>query len=329
MKKLLVVKGLKAYYQIGPEENVKAVDDVSLTLYEGEVLGIAGESGCGKSTLARSLSGLFLPPLRHISGEVLLDGVDITKIDGRKLRKEVLGKKISFIPQSSMNALNPTLRIKNFVVDLMREHNPELLEEEVLRRAEERFDSLSLSKKVLNSYPFELSGGMRQRTLVAVSTLMNPDIVVADEPTSALDVTSQRQVIELLAVMIERKIMKSLIFITHELPILGQIADRIAIMYAGQIIEIGMLSQVIFASCHPYTKTLMSSMIVPEEGMRERELPSVPGSPPDLRHPPNGCRFAQRCPQATDECRANDIKLRRFQGRLVRCIHPLKVEREL
>ena len=276
MKKLLVVKGLKAYYQIGPEENVKAVDDVSLTLYEGEVLGIAGESGCGKSTLARSLSGLFLPPLRHISGEVLLDGVDITKIDGRKLRKEVLGKKISFIPQSSMNALNPTLRIRNFVVDLMREHNPELLEEEVLRRAEERFDSLSLSKKVLDSYPFELSGGMRQRTLVAVSTLMNPDIVVADEPTSALDVTSQRQVIELLAVMIERKIMKSLIFITHELPILGQIADRIAIMYAGQIIEIGTLSQVIFASCHPYTKTLMSSMIVPEEGMREREL-SLPG----------------------------------------------------
>jgi len=329
MKELLIVKGIRAYYEIGPEENVKAVDDVSLRLYEGEVLGIAGESGCGKSTLAVSLSGLFSPPLRHISGEIFLDKkIDITKLNTRELRRSILGKKISFIPQSSMNALNPTLRIRNFVVDLMREHNPEISEEEVLRRAEERFDSLSLSRQVLDSYPFELSGGMKQRTLVVVSTLMNPEIVVADEPTSALDVSSQREVIELLEIMIRKKIMKSLIFITHELPILRQITDRIAIMYAGQIVEVGTTSQVIFAPCHPYTQTLMSSMIVPEEGMRKKELPSIPGNPPDLRHPPDGCKFAERCPLATDKCKTGAIELRSFQERLVRCIHPLRNKKD-
>jgi peptide/nickel transport system ATP-binding protein len=328
MKELLVVKDLKAYYHIGLGEDIKAVDGVSLTLYDGEVLGIAGESGCGKSTLAVSLSGLFTPPLRHINGQIFLDGIDIIKVNDRELRRSILGKKISFIPQSAMNALNPTLRSRDFVVDLMREHNPQISKQGVLKRAGDRFDSLSLPRSVLNSYPFQLSGGMKQRTLVVISTLMNPEVVIADEPTSALDVSSQREVIELLKVMIDRKVVKSLIFITHELPLLRQVADRIAVMYAGQVIEVGTVSQIIFTPCHPYTDALMSSMIVPEKGMRQKELPSIPGTPPDLSKPPSGCRFQDRCLRVTEECRNKAVELLNLKGRLIRCIHPLNIRKD-
>ncbi len=323
MKRVLMeVKSLKAYYKL-KNKTLKAVDSVDLKLFEGEVLGIAGESGCGKSTLAISLSGLFLPPLRYYGGEILLGETNITKMNRDVLRKQILGKRISFIPQSAMNALNPTLKIKNFIIDLLKEHEPQLTEKEIVERAEERFESLSLPKRVINAYPFELSGGMKQRTITVISTLMNPEILIADEPTSALDVSSQRQVIKLMKLLLEKGIIKSIIFITHELPLLKHVADRIVIMYAGQIMENGEAGDIIFRPLHPYTDMLMSSIITPEVGTRDKELPIVLGGPPSLYEELKGCRFAERCPYAKDECKDKDIEMKEIKGRIVRCLYPL------
>lgn len=327
MKKVVAnVENLEAYYKVKGRK-LKAVDKVSLKLYEGEVLGIAGESGCGKSTLAMSLSGLFLPPLKYESGKIMLKDIEISKMDRKSLRRNILGEKISFIPQSAMNALNPTLKIKKFIIDVLKEHEPELSEAEIMRRVEERLDSLSLPKRVIESYPFELSGGMKQRTITVISTLMNPDVLIADEPTSALDVSSQHQIIKLIKTLLERGIVKSVIFITHELPLLRHVADRIAIMYAGQIVEEGTTAQIVFSPLHPYTEMLMSSIITPEKGMKGKELPIVLGSPPNLYKISPGCRFAERCPYATEECRNNDIEFYKVGNRNVRCLHPLREER--
>lgn len=319
-KLLLRVENLRTYYQTRFGEKIRAVQGVSFDLSEGEVLGIAGESGCGKSTLGVSLSGLFPPPLKYEAGSVLLDGMDIMQMDKSKLRKDILGKRISFIPQSAMNALNPTMKIKDFIFDLMKEHNPEMSRKEIMERAEHRFESLSLPKRVLDSYPLELSGGMKQRTVVVISTLMNPDILIADEPTSALDVSSQKIVIKLMKRLFEERIIKSIIFITHELPLLRHIADRIAVMYAGEFVEFGNMEQVIFDPLHPYSKALMNSIIVPEKGIKGRKLVSIPGAPPDPRREIKGCKFASRCPWASEECRERQIEMKEVNGRLVRCL---------
>ena len=197
-KIMLKVDGLRAYYKTRSGERIRAVDNISFNLMEGEILGIAGESGCGKSTLAMAMSGLFLPPLTYESGSVFLDGENVIGKKEEELRKKILGRKYSYIPQSAMNALNPTLKIKNFVIDLLKEHDPRMSKNKVLDLTTERFESLSLPPWVIDLYPLELSGGMKQRVVIAVSTLMNPKVVVADEPTSALDVTSQKIVIKLI-----------------------------------------------------------------------------------------------------------------------------------
>jgi len=319
-KTLLEVKDLYTYYQTRLGEKIRAVNGVSFELKEGEILGIAGESGCGKSTLGISISGLFPPPLKYGKGSVKLDGIELTSINQSKLRKEILGKKLSFIPQSAMNALNPTLKVKKFIVDLVKEHEPELSEDEIIQRASERFESLSLPKRVLDAYALELSGGMKQRTIVVISTMMNPEVVIADEPTSALDVSSQKIVIKLIRQLFDEKIIKSVIFITHELPILRHIATKIAVMYAGEFVEVGTMQQVIFDPVHPYSNALMNSIIVPEKGIKGKKLPSIPGAPPDPRLEIKGCRFADRCPLADDECRKAPIEMKEVKGRLVRCI---------
>ncbi|PNR98595.1 ABC transporter ATP-binding protein [Petrotoga olearia] len=319
-KVILEVNNLKTYYHTRLGEKIKAVNSVSFNLYEGEILGIAGESGCGKSTLAMSLSGLFLSPLKYESGSVFLDNENIMQKKENELRKKILGKKYSYIPQSALNALNPTLKIKNFVIDLMKEHDPNMTEKEILNLAKERFESLSLPPRVLNLYPLELSGGMKQRVVVAISTIMNPEVVVADEPTSALDVTSQKIVIKLIKELFDKKIVKSIIFITHELPILRHICDRIAVMYAGEFVEVGNMKDVIFDPIHPYSQALMQSILVPEKGIKGKKLPSLPGSPPDLRKIPKGCRFADRCPLAIEDCKKDDVNLTKVGERSVRCI---------
>lgn len=232
---ILQVSGLKTYYRTRLKENVFAVDGVEFGLKEGQTLGIAGESGCGKSTLALSLMGFYFPPLHYGSGSIQINGTDIMQLSKEQLRSRILGKEIAYIPQAAMNALNPTLRIIRFIEDIMKEHRPEMKRPDVRKMAAERFQSLNLSPNVLDMYPNELSGGMKQRTVIAISTILNPNVLIADEPTSALDVTSQKAVIRLLKDLLKRKVIKSLVFITHELPLLYHVTDEIMVMYAGRL----------------------------------------------------------------------------------------------
>lgn len=319
MKELLITRDVRAYFRTVKGEEIKAVDGVSLTLSEGEVLGIAGESGCGKSTLSSVLSFTINPPLYLIEGEIRIDGQNALLMDKETLRRDVRGRYISVVPQGAMNALNPTIKIGSLIADVMQEHFPELKRAEALERAKERVRALSLPERVLNLYPHQLSGGMKQRVIIVISTLLNPSVLIADEPTSALDVSSQKTVIRLMVDLLRNNIIKSIIFITHELPLLRHFADRIAIMYAGKIVEIGPMEDVIFRSLHPYTKALMSSILVPEPEIKQSRIEGISGIPPDLKNPPSGCRFHPRCPYKMDICEMEEPEGRAIEKSQVWC----------
>jgi len=327
-KNILEVSGLKTFYKTRLKEKVFAVDGVDFVLEEGKTLGIAGESGCGKSTLALSLMGFYFAPLHYGEGSIVVDGTDIMKLSKEQLRKQVSGREIAYIPQAAMNALNPTMKIIRFIEDIMKEHRPELSKQQVWELAAERFQTLNLSPNVLNSYPNELSGGMKQRTVIAISTILNPKVLIADEPTSALDVTSQKAVVKLLKDLLDKKFIKSLVFITHELPLLYHVTDDIVVMYAGEIVERGTAHQMIFDPLHPYTKKLMGSIIVPEEGMKGHKLAAIPGAPPNLKKAIVGCRFAERCSFAKDSCRTGKIESRTVDGRIYRCHFDIRTLKE-
>jgi peptide/nickel transport system ATP-binding protein len=283
-------------------------------------LGIAGESGCGKSTLALSLMGYYFAPLHYTCGEIIIDGRDITRMHPDHIRKSILGQEIAYIPQAAMNALNPTRKVINFIEDVIQEHES-ATKKEIYERACELFDTLGLPPSVLNKYPVELSGGMKQRTVIAISVLLSPKVLIADEPTSALDVTSQKMVIKMIKRLMEYGMIDSLIFITHELPLLYNVTDDIMVMYAGQIVEKASAEEAVFDPLHPYSKGLMGSIIVPEKGLRDVKLTAIPGVPPNLKDPPAGCRFAERCKYARPECKVHSVDLRDIGGgRAYRCI---------
>ncbi len=292
---ILKVDDLKVYYKT-LRGSVKAIDGVTFTIRKGEVLGIAGESGCGKSTL---VNFFVLPkePMYHAGGSVILEDKDITKLSKDELRK-IRYEKISIIPQYSMDALSPTKKIRVIIRDIMREHGRHV----DYRLVEERLEMVNLSKRVLDMYPVELSGGMRQRATMVVSTLLNPKILIADEITSALDVSTQKFVIEMLMGFMEKKIVDSMVFITHDLSILYQIATRVMILYAGKVVEIGPMEEVIKRPVHPYTKALLYSLPEMNVRFKEKRLEGIPGHPPHLLNPPRGCRFHDRCPIAKNRC---------------------------
>jgi len=322
-KVILEVNGLTTKYITRFHEDVYAVDHVSLKVEEGKSLGIAGESGCGKSTLALSLMGYYFPPLHYTSGEIIIDGQNISGMDPDEVRKKILGKEIAYIPQAAMNALNPTQKVINFVQDVIQAHDPKAKKNEIRDMAEERFKMLGLPPDVLQRYPVELSGGMKQRTVIATSVILGPKVLIADEPSSALDVSSQKLVIKMLRDMMENGFVKAMIFITHELPLLYNVTDDIMVMYAGQIVERGTAKQVVFDPLHPYAKGLMGSIIVPEVGLRGIKLTAIPGVPPNLKNPPFGCRFAERCKYVKTECKTQFIGLRQAnEDREYRCIFP-------
>jgi peptide/nickel transport system ATP-binding protein len=277
---------------------VVPVDDVSFSVADGEIMGLAGESGSGKSTLGTSL--IYLDArMKHLGGLVELDGQKLPITDSRAMRPHRM-KEISLIPQYAMSALNPTRKIRRLIADLLRSHG--VREREVMTELRRRIALVGLDQDVLDRYPFELSGGMRQRVTLLLSTLLNPSLLIADEVTSALDVSTQRAVGEMLIEFRDRGFVKSMIAITHDLSILAQIADSILVMYAGRLAEKASTGSIIDAPLHPYTQLLLASL--PEVGLRydQATLTGIPGRPPSLANPPDGCRFRPRCPLAFDRC---------------------------
>ena len=319
-KVILEVNGLTTKYITRFREDVYAVSDVSFKIEEGKSLGIAGESGCGKSTLALSLMGYYFAPLHYMSGDIIIDGRNISGMKPDDVRKNILGTEIAYIPQAAMNALNPTRKVIRFIEDVIWAHDSKAKKKDIYDLARQRFEVLNLPEETLNKYAVELSGGMKQRTVIAVSTILSPKVLIADEPSSALDVTSQKMVIKMLHDLMELGYIKSMIFITHELPLLYNVTDDIMVMYAAQLVETGTADQMIFDPLHPYSKGLMGSILVPEHGTRDVKLVAIPGTPPNLKKPPKGCRFAERCKYATANCKVSEVAFNELENnRKCRC----------
>ena len=293
----LRVENLRVHYRT-LRGDVKALDGVTFAVADGEIMGVAGESGCGKSTLGKSLIRLD-GRMKHVAGTVELDGVTLPIADDNAMRRYRF-KEISLIPQYAMSALNPTRKIGRLVDELLasRGVDPSTLRVEI----ERRLTLVGLDRTVLNNYPIELSGGMKQRMVLVLSTLLDPALLVADEVTSALDVSTQRAVAETLVGFRDRGFVTSMMVVTHDISLVYQIADTIMVMYAGKLAEKAPADVVVNAPLHPYTQLLISSL--PEVGVRyaQRRLTGIPGRPPALLNPPTGCRFRDRCPLAFDRC---------------------------
>jgi peptide/nickel transport system ATP-binding protein len=293
----LHVEGLTVYYQ-SLRGDVKAVDGASFEIADGEIMGLAGESGCGKSTLGKSLIRMDAR-MRYVSGHVELDGEELPIWDDSKMNAFRF-KQVSIIPQYALSALNPTRRIGTMATELLASRHVRL--EDVLPEFKRRLKLVGLPEDVLHRFPIELSGGMKQRVVMVLSSVLDPSLLIADEVTSALDVSTQRAVAELLVEFRDRGFVKSMIVITHDLSVLYQIADTVLVMYAGKLAEKAPAETIVEAPKHPYTRLLLSSL--PEVGVRfaDKRLSGIPGRPPSLLDPPLGCRFKTRCPLAFANC---------------------------
>ncbi len=270
---------------------VRAVDAVDLTIGESEILGLAGESGCGKSTVANAVMQILRPPAHIESGRVLFRGEDLTRLSPEELRR-FRWRNVSMVFQSAMNALNPVMRVGDQFVDMMRAHE-QVSKRDALAQAGHLLELVGIDSRRVRSYPHELSGGMRQRVIIAMALALRPELVILDEPTTALDVVVQREILQQVSDL-QREFGFAVLFITHDLSLLLEFAHRIAIMYAGEIVEETTAHELHSSPLHPYTKGLMNSF-PPLHGPFER-MTGIPGSPPDLAEPPEGCRFHPRCP---------------------------------
>jgi peptide/nickel transport system ATP-binding protein len=293
----LSVDGLTVYYR-SLRGDVKAVDGASFDIADGEIMGLAGESGCGKSTLGKSLVRMDAR-MRHVGGSVVLDGTELPIWDDAKMNPFRF-KDVSIIPQYAQSALNPTRKIGTMATDLLVARG--VSTNGALSEFKRRLKIVGLSEDVLDRFPIELSGGMKQRVVMVLSSLLDPSLLIADEVTSALDVSTQRAVAELLVEFRDRGFVKSMIVITHDLSVLYQVADTILVMYAGKLAEKASAETIVHSPAHPYTQMLLSSL--PETGVRysEQRLSGIPGRPPSLLDPPTGCRFRARCPLASEQC---------------------------
>ncbi|MGI8869981.1 MAG: ABC transporter ATP-binding protein [Mycobacteriales bacterium] len=300
-KPLISARGITAAYVPDRGTQVVAVDDVSIDVHEGEIVGVAGESGCGKSTLGAVLSLNAVAPLHVLGGELEVDGAAVD-LSNRKTPRSWRGRVVSLLPQGALNSLSPTIRIRDFACDVVRAHDSKVKRSAALEMTRARLEQLDLPGRVLDAYPHQLSGGMKQRVVTVLSTLLEPRLLIADEPTSALDVSSQRVLVDMLREMVHREIISGVIFVTHDIPVLNTIADRIAIMYAGKIVEIAETRELIDRPRHPYSAALLGSVLVPEPHVRRSRVLGIPGAPPNLVNPPTGCRFRPRCPLRMPEC---------------------------
>jgi oligopeptide/dipeptide ABC transporter ATP-binding protein len=306
---VLSISGLSVVYRTSGGD-VRAVEQVSLDLHPGEVVGLAGESGSGKSTLAYGACRLLRPPALITSGSVRYAGrrlpgpADVLSLRPDDLRR-LRWREIAIVFQSAMNALNPVLSVQDQLRDAISAHSP-MRRGEASERIVSLLDLVGIPRSRLRSYPHELSGGMRQRIMIAMALAVEPEVVIMDEPTTALDVVLQRDILAQI-VELKQELGFSILFITHDLSLLMELADRVAVMYAGRLIEVGTAQEIHNHPAHPYTKGLLNSF--PSLRGPRRELTGIPGSPPDLRHLPSGCPFLPRCGYGTDECTTIDMSL--------------------
>ncbi len=312
---LLEIKNLQLDF-VSHDGSARAVDGVSLTLAAGETVCLVGESGCGKSVTAQSIARLVpTPPARYAAGEILLNGRDVLKMSEAELRS-IRGGVVSYVFQDPSASLNPVFRVGAQINEALKLHRPDKANDsEVIRLL--KLVGIPAPESRLKNYPFEMSGGMQQRVMIAMALASEPKLLVADEPTTALDVTIQAQILDLLRDLKQRLGM-AILLITHNLGIVGDIADRVAVMYAGQIVELAPARELLQRPLHPYTKALMAS--VPKLHGEAQRLTAIPGNVPRIGNFPSGCRFAPRCPSAKDECKQSAPGLIEVEPRRwVRC----------
>ncbi|MGB1287176.1 MAG: ABC transporter ATP-binding protein [Aggregatilineales bacterium] len=297
-KAVLTVKDLYIFYET-PTGDVRAVDGINFTLYEGETLGLVGESGCGKTTAAMGVLQLISPPGRIVSGEIMLNDTDLLQLKDEALR-HARWAKLALIPQGAMNSLNPTMRISDQIADVMRHHGEDKRSKDDIKdRILELFHQVGLPARIYGMYPHEISGGMKQRVCIAMAIALNPAVIIADEPTSALDVVVQRVIAQTM-LSVKEALGVSMIMIGHDMGLMAQMVDRIAVMYAGNIVEISSVEHIFKNPGHPYSELLIDSV----PSLKERKpLKITKGITHDPRNPPPGCIFQLRCPYVMERCR--------------------------
>ncbi len=312
---LLEIKNLQIEFGAG-RDAVRAVDGISLAINEGETLCLVGESGCGKSVTALSIARLVpTPPARYVGGEILINGRDVLRMENSQLR-DIRGGVVSYIFQEPGASLNPVFRVGNQIKESLQLHRPEVAtDEEVIRLL--KLVGIPAPESRIRDYPHQMSGGMQQRVMISMALASHPKLLIADEPTTALDVTIQAQILDLLRDLKQRLGM-SILLITHNLGIVGEIADRVVVMYAGQVVEVAPARALLQRPLHPYTQALMES--VPTIGRETDRLRAIPGMVPAPGAFPSGCRFHPRCPKAQAECKTQQPQLIEVEpGRWVRC----------
>jgi peptide/nickel transport system ATP-binding protein len=311
---ILDVRALSVEYLTGAAP-ARAVDNVSFRLARGEFLGVVGESGCGKSTMLFAIAGLLQPPAELVGGEVMFKGRDLVRLDARELRS-TRWRDYSVVMQSAMNALNPVKTVGAQFVDAMRAHGTND-RDQIQTRSAEVMKLVGIDAVHLRSFPHQLSGGMRQRTMIAMALLFSPELVVMDEPTSALDVVAQRSLMHQIKDL-QLQLGFAIIFVTHDMSLVTRFSDRLAVMYAGKMVEVGPTRQLFDRPSHPYTRGLFDAF--PSIHGERRELNGIPGAPPDLAALPAGCCFHPRCPKAFDECTRTDPDPVPVEDAEVRCL---------
>jgi peptide/nickel transport system ATP-binding protein len=319
-KPVMEVRNLRIHYDT-PKGAVIAVAGVSFDLYEGETLGLVGESGCGKSTTAYGILQLINPPGRIVEGSIMLDGKDLLKLTERQFR-QLRWESLSLIPQGAMNALNPTMKISKQIADVIETHEGRQGKDKLKKRILELFKTVGLPGRIYDMYPHELSGGMKQRVCIAMAIALNPSVVIADEATSALDVVVQRVVAQTM-LKVKDLLGVSMIMIGHDMGLMAQMVDRIAVMYAGNIVEIAPVRNLFKNPMHPYSQILIDSIPSLKE---KKPLKITEGITHDPRNPPPGCIFQLRCPFVMDKCRTQKPELRELQPRQKVACHLYEVD---
>lgn len=321
---VLEVNDLEVYYEMEGDD-VRAVDGLSFSIEPGETLGIVGESGCGKSTLAKAVLGILSDNGYVNNGEIIFEGTDLAKLSPKERRK-YMWKEISMIPQSAMNGLDPVYTVREQIIEAIETHERGVAKAKANETVDELFELVGLDPARADTYPHQFSGGMRQRAMIAMSLALDPAVILADEPTTALDVIMQDQILNRIE-HIQAEIDSAMIVITHDVSVVAETCDRVLVMYAGELAEEGPVGDIFERPYHPYTLGLKRAF--PNIQQSSQDLISIPGYPPELAPPPSGCRFAERCPLATDKCREESPPINKHGELSTRCHHSDRVDAEL